>query len=100
MFINGVPSTTTSSVRYITMPTMPYAMWPPVNVTVSPFSISLTWPELGSPYNGGTAITFYKLEWFDYNTNLWTALTFKPIDGLVLAFTHTLTVPFDPTKII
>lgn len=75
-------------------------MDPPYNAIVSPYSISFVLYPVYYPWNGGNPVIFYLIEWFNYNTGVWDALTSPSTTGMVLSYTHTVTVPFSSTETI
>ena len=65
-------------------------MTPPTLVEVHPYNVTVEWAELLTIDNGGDVPSFYLLEWFNYNTSSWKALT-TSANGLILKYTHVVT---------
>jgi hypothetical protein len=91
-FFNGVPQVSTA-INYVQVgaDSVPGVMAEPVLVEINPYNATVKWSELVYPFNGGDAITFYQLEWYNYDTQKWQALTSKSTTGKVLQYTHVRT---------
>ena len=92
-------STVYSAVISIVAPSIPLSQTAPVLVTgsVHPYNISMTWSDPGSPANGGDAISFFLLQWYNTYTSSWVNVTTYPSSGLVTSITHVATQLFTPT---
>jgi len=51
--------------------TAPTGMDPLSVVSVEPYSLTISWPTLSTTLNGGDDPYYYRVEWFNNNTNSW-----------------------------
>jgi len=83
---NGVGFSPESSHLVVLTPRKPIFMHQPVNVSVSAFTIVVTWDQVTDyDLRGRDAITYYTLEW-DQGTGVWVELNSRA-GGLVTSFT-------------
>lgn len=88
MFLNGAFSSTPTSIVSVTADNVPYEIGKPDLVVINPYNVTVKWPEVIYPKNGRDDVIFYQLEWWNYETSVWDALTNLARDGKVLNFTH------------
>jgi hypothetical protein len=76
--------------------TEPIGMDPLFIVSVTPYSITVGWPELTASLNGGDAPYYYELEWYNNATGTWTKMINNTELGKLYSYTHAVTTMFPP----
>jgi hypothetical protein len=88
MHVGGVPHPQPTPVRKALADSLPYFMNPPTLVEVHPYNVTVKWLPLSlTNETGRDDPIFYLLEWYNYDTKAWEALTSMATTGMVLNYT-------------